>query len=285
MKKKWLLFALVTTLAWGIWGALIEIPEKQGFPATFGYIVWALSMIPCAIVALCIVKWKIEYDLKSIILGCLVGFLGAGGQLILFEALRLGPAYIIFPFVSMSPVVTIFLSLVFLKEKANNIQKLGIIVALLAIFFLSVQPADSGMSGYTWIIMASLVFFMWGIQAYIMKFANRTMKAESIYVYMAITAIVLAPFAYYMTDLNASINMDPKVVSFAFFIQMLNAIGALTLVYAYRYGSAIIVSPMTGLSPLITIILSLIIYAVFPSTMLFIGLVLATIALLALSRE
>lgn len=283
--KKWLLFALVTTLAMGIWGALIEIPEKQGFPATFGYIVWAFSMIPCALVALYIIKWKIEYDWKSIFLGSAVGLLGAGGQLILFEALRKGPAYIIFPVVSMSPVVTILLSLVFLKEKANNLQKFGILIALLAIFFLSIKPADCGISGYSWIIMASLVFLMWGVQAYVMKFANRTMKAESIFVYMAITALILSPAAYLMTDFSLNMNVTPKLAGLEFAIQILNSIGALTLVYAYRYGNAIIVSPMTGLAPLITIVLSLIIYSVFPSTILLIGLILAAIALFALSRE
>ena len=36
----------------GVWGALIEVPEKNGFPATLGYVVWALTMIPAAIIAL-----------------------------------------------------------------------------------------------------------------------------------------------------------------------------------------------------------------------------------------
>ena len=97
-KKPWLLFALITTISWGVWGAFIEIPEKAGFPATMGYIVWALTMIPCAIVALIIIKWKLETDLRSVLLGLVVGLFGAGGQLLLFEALRDGPAYIVFPF-------------------------------------------------------------------------------------------------------------------------------------------------------------------------------------------
>ena len=47
-KRLWLVFAAVTTLFWGVWGAFIEAPEKAGFPATLGYSVWALTMIPCA---------------------------------------------------------------------------------------------------------------------------------------------------------------------------------------------------------------------------------------------
>lgn len=119
MKNRlWLVFAAVTTLFWGVWGAFIELPEKAGFPATLGYTVWALTMIPCALVALRITHWECEHDRRSILLGCSVGFLGAGGQLVLFEALRSGPAYLVFPIVSLYPVVTVLLSLWLLKERA-----------------------------------------------------------------------------------------------------------------------------------------------------------------------
>ena len=63
---------MITTIFWGVWGALIEIPEKAGFPATLGYSVWALTMIPPALVALGIIKWKLEYDGRSILLGCII---------------------------------------------------------------------------------------------------------------------------------------------------------------------------------------------------------------------
>ena len=89
--QHWLTYAVVTTLFWGVWGALIELPEKRGFPATLGYVVWSLTMIPCALVALSLVGWKLETDARSVALGPAAGLLGAGGQLALFEALRRGP--------------------------------------------------------------------------------------------------------------------------------------------------------------------------------------------------
>ena len=88
--RPWLIYAIVTTVFWGVWGALIEIPEKAGFPATLGYTVWALTMIPPALVALKKINWKPKFDGKSIFLGCVIGFTGAGGQLILFQALKPG---------------------------------------------------------------------------------------------------------------------------------------------------------------------------------------------------
>lgn len=281
----WLVYALITTVSWGIWGAFIEIPERAGFPATLGYVVWAITMVPCSFVAAIIIKWKIEHDLKSIVLGLLVGLLGAGGQLILFEALREGPAYIIFPFISLFPIITIGLSILFLKERSTKKQWIGITIALIAIFFLSYQQPNSGHSyGYSWLILAILVFMMWGVQAYFMKFANITMKAESIFFYMTIGALILVPFALYMTDFSAQINWGLKGPYLAFAIHILNSIGALALVYALRYGKAIIVVPMTGLSPVITVFISLIIYSVIPGIILSIGIFLAIVAIYLLSE-
>lgn len=282
--RTWLSYAIITTIFWGVWGALIEVPQKAGFPATLGYIVWALTMIPCALVALYIVNWKIETNLRSIFLGSAVGLLGAGGQLLLFQALREGPAYIIFPFISLYPTLTIILSVMILKEKTSFLKWIGIGTAMVAILFLSYQePGASNIRGYMWMALSMLVFAAWGLQAYAMKFSNETMKAESIFFYMAITALLLAPFAWWMTDFSQPINWGFKGPYLAAMVHVLNSVGALMLVYALRYGKAIIVVPLTGLAPLITIILSLILYSVMPGPMLMIGLVLAVIAIFILS--
>jgi drug/metabolite transporter (DMT)-like permease len=282
--RLWLSYAIITTVFWGVWGALIEVPQKAGFPPTLGYIVWSLTMIPCAIVAMRLAGWKIEFDKRSIFLGSTIGFLGAGGQLILFEALREGPAYIIFPFISLYPSLTILLSVILLKEKTTLLKWSGISIALVAIYFLSYQkPGESIVHGYLWLLLALLVFAAWGLQAYVMKFSNETMKAESIFFYMALTAVLLSPVAFIMTDFSVAINWGFKGPWLAAMVHILNSVGALTLVYALRYGKAIIVTPLTGLAPLITIILSLALYGIVPGAMLSIGLVLAVIAIFILS--
>ena len=294
MKNKlWLLFILITVVTWGVWGAFSDLQmDKEGIPETVVYILWALTMIPCAIVALIINKGKFLCNGKSALLGCTVGLLGAGGQLVLFKALAIGPAYIIFPFISMSPVVVITLAALFLKEKANRWQIAGIIVALVAILLLSIQTGgdNSPVSGWLWIVLAVLVLFAWGIQGFFMKFANNSMDAESIFVWMAISGLVLIPVAWFMdSDPMTAAEyfaqdgvMVPSLTCFG--IQILNAIGALTLVYAYRYGKAVIVSPMEGLSPMVTVLLSLIILSVIPTPLQIAGICCAAFAMYALSK-
>ena len=276
-KRPWLLYALITTLFWGTWGALIEIPEKAGFPATLGFIVWALTMIPCAIAGLILIKWKLERSPKAIMYGMIIGLLGAGGQLALFHALVKGPAYLIFPIISLSPAVTVLLSVFFLKESTNKRHWVGIILALADIALMSFQKPDDGIvQGFLWFVLAILVFLAWGMQAFFMKKANNMMRAESIFFYMMLTGIMMTPIAYFMTDFDQAINWSFKGPYLAAIIHTLNSIGALMLVYAIRYGKVIIVAPLTNaVAPIITVVLSLLIYMVIPSPIIITGMVVA----------
>jgi drug/metabolite transporter (DMT)-like permease len=285
--KLWLLYALTTTLFWGIWGAFTETSKNAGFPGTLIYIVWSLTMIIPALIGLKIINWKIEKDIKSVFLGSMIGLLGAGGQLALFTgAIVNGPAYLIFPIISLSPVITILISLIVLKEKASKIGWAGIILAVFAIPWLSYQDPSGKSYGYLWLIFALVVFFAWGVQAFIMKLANKTMKAESIFFYMTITGLLLAPIAWIMTDHTQAINWGFKGPYLAFGVQLLNSIGALTIVYAFRYGKAIVVSPLTNaVAPIITILLSLMIYAVIPHPIVLVGMILAIISIFLLAKE
>ncbi|HBQ82960.1 MAG TPA: EamA family transporter [Bacteroidales bacterium] len=280
IKRPWLIYTFITTLFWGIWGALIELPGKAGFPPTLVYIVWSLTMIPCALIGLAIIKWKLDIDLRSISYGMIIGLTGAGGQIVLFQALLNGPAYLVFPIISLSPVVTVMLSVFLLKETASKRHWAGIILALIAIALMSFQkPDNNAVGGYLWFIFAILVFFAWGTQAFYMKIANNHMKAESIFFYMMINGMMLIPAAYMMTDMTQNINWGFKGPYLAAIVSVLNSVGALTLVYAIRYGKVIIVAPLTNaVAPVITIILSLLIYMIIPNPVIITGIVFALTA-------
>ncbi|MCW3078599.1 MAG: protein of unknown function transrane [Segetibacter sp.] len=279
-------FVVIHVIFMGAWGALIELPEKNGFPATLGYVVWSLTMIPATIVALVINKWKLDYDRRSIIFGCLAGFLGAIGQLVLFFTLKIAPAYIVFPILSLTPVVTILLAVLFLKESTGLIGWIGIAIAVLAIFLLSYMPSGSSeTSGYLWILFTIIPLVAWGAQGFVMRFANEKMKAESIFFYMAVSSIALIPVALWMTDFSKPINYGLNGPYLAAGIQILNAFGALCLVYAFRYGKAIIIAPMTtALSPVLTVVISLIIYSVVPHPLIIAGIALAILSALLMGN-
>jgi drug/metabolite transporter (DMT)-like permease len=282
--KLWLLYAMLNMILWGIWGAFIEIPEKAGFPATLGYSAWAMTMIPVTFIALKLNNWKLDHDRRSIIYGMSAGLLGSGGQLILFQCLRMGPAYIVFPIISLYPIVTIFFSVAFLKERANRRSWIGIILALIAILLLSYRQSQSTIKGYLWLLLAIVVFLMWGLQAFIMKLGSDckkeiNMQAESVTFYLMVSSVMLIPVAFFMTDFSQNINWRFNGVYTAFIVQSLNAVGFLFFAYALRNGKAIIVLPMMSLAPVITVILSLVIYSVVPHPVIITGMIIAFISI------
>ena len=68
--------------------------------------------------------------------------------------------------------------------------------------------------------------------------------------------------------------------------QILNSVGALTLVYAFRYGKAIVVSPLTNAgAPLITALLALALLGLVPQPLKIAGIVLAFVAAALLAIE
>jgi uncharacterized membrane protein len=283
----WLAYALVTTGFWGVWGAFTDLPATHGFPETLIYAVWALTMIPPALYGLGRVGWRLQHDARSVCYGALIGLLGAGGQMLLFHAVRTGPAYLIFPVISLSPVVTVALSLVVLHERTGKLGTLGIVLALCSLpLFDYTSGASAAAYGELWFLPALGVLAAWGVQAFFMKLANATMDAESIFFYMTVSGLLLIPVALAMTDFSVPINWGADGPYLAAAIQILNSIGALTLVYAFRFGKAIVVSPLTNAgAPLITAVLSILLLGTAPTTTKLVGIALALVAAVFLAIE
>ncbi len=284
-----LVFALATTAFWGVWGAFAGRPAENGFPETLVYVVWALTMIPPALYALSRVGWKLEHDPRAMLFGCLIGLTGAGGQMLLFHAVHTGPTYLIFPLIALSPVVTIAMSVTWLRERVTWIGALGVLLALVALPLFDYAPGEATRGfGVAWFVYALIILAAWGVQAFFIKLANRSMSAESIFFYMTFIGLALTPVALHMTDFSQPINYGLDGPWLAAITQILNSVGALTLVYAFRYGKAIVVSPLANAgAPLITALLSLVLLGIVPQPLRLTGIVLAfaAAALLAIEPE
>ncbi|TMU50719.1 EamA family transporter [Flagellimonas algicola] len=287
--QPWLIYALTTMMFWGFWGAFTNVPAQNGFPDTLIYCVWALTMLVPTVFILKRSKARIQLDKKSLLYGFIVGFLGAGGQMVLFYSLTIGPAYLIFPIISLSPVVTIVLSFFLLRERTGWMGAIGILLAMIALplFEYSENNPDND-NGTLWFILSIIILIAWGVQAFFLKLANRTMQVSSIFFYMAIAGIDLIPVAIYMTDFSQEINWGINGPFLAAGIQILNSVGVLCLVYAFRTGKAIVVSPLTNAgAPLITTVISMLFLGLVPGWAKITGILFAVTAtfLLALDSE
>lgn len=282
----WFGYTLVTTLLWGVWGAFAGLPGQYGFPETLIYVVWALTMVPVAVVVLARARWLIRRDGRAVAYGLAIGLLGAGGQMILFYAVKAGPTYLIFPLIALSPVITIALSYLFLGERTGRMGVTGIVLAMCALPLFDYTPGQGPQAYGLWFVLALGVMVAWGLQAYFIKLANATMDAESIFFYMTASALLFIPVALAMTDFSQPINYGLHGPVLAAATQVLNAIGALTLVYAFRHGKALVVSPLVNAgAPLLTTVISVAIAAAMPNGYKLSGIVLSLAAALFLALQ
>ncbi|MDR7191664.1 DMT family transporter [Luteimonas terrae] len=284
--RAWLWYALSTVVLWGVWGALSGLTASPTFPETLVYCVWALTMVPPALFILWRNGWTIDRSPRAVLYGLLIGMLGAGGQMLLFKALAIGPAYFIFPIISLSPVITIALSFSLLRERTTRLGAVGVVLALLALPLLDLSFGNPGGDGLGWFVLSLMIMAAWGVQAYFMKRANAVVRAESIFFYMTVGALLLLPVAWSMTDFSQPIDTGLQGPWLVAAIQILNAVGALCLVYAFRYGKAIVVAPLTNAgAPLVTAVLALILAGVAPGPLKLVGLLLALVASVLLALE
>jgi uncharacterized membrane protein len=275
--QSWMLYAGLLVLFWGVWGAFSSLPiTLYGYPDEMVYVIWAVVMIIPAVFALR--GQTFDRRPRAAVYGLLIGLTGAGGQLLLFNALSTGPAYLIFPIISISPAITVIMAVILLRERLNAIAVVGLVAALAAIVLFSVSSGSAEGASGPWLIIAILVSIAWGVQAFFMrKAATIGVNDATTFSWMAISGLILTPFAIIaMGGLPLDAPWQAPVLTAG--TQLLNAVGALFLVMALSRGKASVVAPTTNaLAPVLTILVSLVVYQTLPSIFGTIAIVLALI--------
>jgi transporter family protein len=134
----WLAYSLLTILVWGAWGAVSKM-ASDGVDANTNQTFFTIGLLP-----LMLVVWR-SNRLRGgtqrrigIAWAFVTGILGGLGNIAFFHALVIGgKASVVMPTTALFPVVTVILAIALLHEKVSNQQKVGLILALAAIYLLS----------------------------------------------------------------------------------------------------------------------------------------------------
>jgi drug/metabolite transporter (DMT)-like permease len=198
--------------------------------------------------------------------GLAIGFMGAGGQLLLLRALSLGPAYLIFPLVALSPAVTVLLAVVLLRERLHPTAAVGVVLTLVAAVLFGWAPDQGPATGGTWVPLVIVVAVSWGVQALLLrKAAVVGVDHVTCFAYMTLSGLLLVPFALVMAG-PSRLGYPWQAPALAGGTQLLNAVAALFLVMTLSRGKASLVMPVTSaLSPVLTVFLSLVAYHRLPT--------------------
>lgn len=128
------IYALIALILWGLWAFFPKIliynmkTELLALYTTLGSFI--------AIIIYTLVRTKLTVDLNSF-WAILIGVIGMIGTFSFYVALFKGPVSIVVPWTGLYIIIPVILGFIFLKEPLTINHIIGIILALLAIFFLS----------------------------------------------------------------------------------------------------------------------------------------------------
>jgi transporter family protein len=137
MMPAWLVYTLITVLFWGVWGFESKLLVDRTSPYTGQVLFTAGLVVPVIFVLMSPKRFAGRRRKLGFFLAFLTGLLGGLGNVGFFVALAKGNASVIVPLTSLSPLVTVLVGVLVLKERLRRVQYIGIAMALVAIYLLS----------------------------------------------------------------------------------------------------------------------------------------------------
>jgi uncharacterized membrane protein len=137
MMPAWLFYTFVTVLLWGVWGFESKLLVDRASPYTVQVLYTFGLIVPVAVVLFSPKRFAGQHRGRGFFYAVLTGLLGGVGNIAFFVALVKGKASVVVPLTSLSPLVTVLVGVVFLKEKMRWFQYVGLVLALAAIYLLS----------------------------------------------------------------------------------------------------------------------------------------------------
>lgn len=129
--KTWYVYCILTVVTWGLWGVFSKIASNYAKPRQ-ALIFQTVGVLAFGLVVLVMEKFRIEWSAAGFSWAAIGGFLAFVGFLTFFAALEQGKASTVVTLSALYPLVTILLSVVFLREKLTTRQGIGIALAMIA---------------------------------------------------------------------------------------------------------------------------------------------------------
>jgi transporter family protein len=139
LTSSWMLLSIATVLLWGSWGLQSKMIVDRISP-WMNQVLFSIGLLP-------LLAWMLfsknlrqaaGRPQKGAAYGLLTGVFGGLGNVAFYLALSRGKASVIVPMVGLAPLITVVLALVILKESINRAQIVGVVLALMSIYLLSI---------------------------------------------------------------------------------------------------------------------------------------------------
>jgi transporter family protein len=139
LTSSWMLLSIATVLLWGSWGLQSKMIVDRISP-WMNQVLFSIGLVP--LLAWMFFSKNLRHAAgvpkKGAAYGLLTGILGGIGNVTFYLALSEGKASVIVPMIGLAPLITVVIALIILKESINRAQGIGLVLALISIYLLSI---------------------------------------------------------------------------------------------------------------------------------------------------
>lgn len=281
--RAWQIWTLLTLLSWGIWAVLSKVlgnaltPEQSQTLSTFG-------MVPILIGLACSKGVSLRgASRKGLLLALFGGVVTCLGNIPYYSALARGEKVAtVVSLTALSPLVTILLAVLILRERMNRVQIFGLVLSLAAIWLFNVQSGGEIFSRT--VVFAVLPIILWGVSGFLQKVATNYLSPEtaalvylSAFIPVGVFFAVREPWPSEITPRTWML-----VLALGFFL----AFGNFAILGAYaRGGKAAVIAPLASLYPLVSVPIAVLLLGEKVGARELIGIFFALASVAALSFE
>ena len=289
----WVVYAMLAVFFWGAWGMVSKL-AADSIPTLLNQILSTIGLVAPAVIAL----WqsKSRWVPRGAGWAFAGGVTGGLGNLFFLAALAQGgQASIVVPLTAIYPLVTVALAWTVLHEKLHKRQLVGVLLALASILFLNREGSVAGdmLRGAShWLALTIVAFCFYGVSALFQKLATNIISAESAFVSFTAGFIPIAMVILLTDSLHVfatepiTWNIGARPWFWGILGGMLNGLGVLASLSAYGLGGkASVVTPLTGLYPVVTVGLAVLFLGEKVDTFKTAGIALALAGAVVLSYE
>lgn len=286
---KWLICSIVTMICFGGWLVVSNLAGLYMSPCQL-QVVSTLGLLP-AVLVLLVSKNLFQGSAKTrgSVYALLAGLLtGVGNIAYYVAASKGGEASTVMAVTALYPLVTVVLAMIFLRERLNFVQVLGIGVALAAMYMFNVSEEKGLIS--VWLLYSLIPIALWGITGLIQKVASNMISSELLTLWFLAAFVPIAGAIFLAEPMKIIPSMTWSLPAKAWFYAVLcgalYGFGNLALIAAYGSGGkASIVTPLSGLYPIVGIPLALLLLHESMNLRKSVGIGLALAGIVALSCE
>lgn len=134
--KPWFAPTLYSLGSFGFWGLFTKLSAER-INSKSAFIYQAMGVLLAALFGFFFLDGKVQLSGSGVLYSLLIGIAYSLGCVFYFSAASKGDISTVVTITGLYPLVTIFLSLLFLKERLTGYQLLGIVFALTAMVLFS----------------------------------------------------------------------------------------------------------------------------------------------------